>query len=135
MCPEGPWFRAPPCVELICGFQGPAASAWRAPPSKVFRLRYPAGARRDYPLLLHGIIYDTIPPKMSWGDRGVLRGRSKGFSEALSSFLGSPGNKNRFFRSHSTPRGKAQTKIQTPPPFSSSLLLLLFLAVPMVQFR
>ena len=89
----------------------------------------------DYPLLLHGIIYDTIPPKMSWGDRGVLRGRSKGFSEALSSFLGSPGNKNRFFRSHSTPRGKAQTKIQTPPPFSSSLLLLLFLAVPTVQFR
>ena len=38
----------------------------------------------------------------------------------------SPGNKNRFFRSHSTPRGKAQTKIQPPPsslflPSSSSL--------------
>ena len=88
-----------------------------------------------YPLLSDGIIYDTIPPKMSWGDWGVLRGRSKGFSEALSSFLGSPGNKNRFFRSHSTPRGKAQTKIQPPPPLSSSLLLLRFLAVRTVQFR
>ena len=92
-------------------------------------------ARLYYPLLWQGRNSATLNHHTPQDGRGGLRGRFKRFSEALSSFPGSPGNKNRFFQSHSTPCGKPQTKIQTPPPLSSSLLLLLFLAVPTVQFR
>ena len=89
----------------------------------------------QYPLLWQGRNSATLNHRTLQDGPGGLRGRFKRFSEALSSFPGSPGNKNRFFQSHSTPCGKPQTKIQTPPPLSSSLLLLLFLAVPTVQFR
>ena len=57
-----------------------------------------------YPLVSDGIIYDTIPPKMNWGDRVVPWGCSRGLSEALGSFPGSPGNKNRFFVALNTAR-------------------------------
>ena len=60
--------------------------------TSLLAVRIRVGVVLYYPLVIHGIIYDTIPPKMSWGDRAVPWGRSRGFSEALSLFPGSPGS-------------------------------------------